>query len=55
LNPLVLVVTMSLDVEVLFRQQFRRDLHAGRSPWSLPNPVLSRFNTSVMRPVYRSS
>jgi CheY-like chemotaxis protein len=29
-NPLVLVVDDEPDVEVLFRQQFRRDLHAGR-------------------------
>jgi CheY-like chemotaxis protein len=30
LNPLVLVVDDEPDVEVLFRQHFRRDLHAGR-------------------------
>jgi CheY-like chemotaxis protein len=30
LNPLVLVVDDEADVEVLFRQQFRRDLRAGR-------------------------
>jgi CheY-like chemotaxis protein len=30
LNPLVLVVDDEPDVEVLFRQQFRRDLRAGR-------------------------
>jgi len=29
-NPLVLVVDDEPDVEVLFRQQFRRDLRAGR-------------------------
>jgi CheY-like chemotaxis protein len=29
-NPLVLVVDDESDVEVLFRQQFRRDLRAGR-------------------------
>jgi CheY-like chemotaxis protein len=29
-NPLVLVVDDERDVEVLFRQQFRRDLRAGR-------------------------
>ena len=30
MNPLVLVVDDDPDVEVLFRQQFRRDLRAGR-------------------------
>jgi CheY-like chemotaxis protein len=30
MNPLVLVVDDEADVEVLFRQQFRRDLRAGR-------------------------
>ncbi len=30
MNPLVLVVDAEPDVEVLFRQQFRRDLRAGR-------------------------
>jgi CheY-like chemotaxis protein len=29
-NPLVLVIDDEPDVEVLFRQQFRRDLRAGR-------------------------
>jgi hypothetical protein len=29
-NPLVLVVDDEPDVEVLFRQQFRRDLRVGR-------------------------
>jgi CheY-like chemotaxis protein len=30
LNPLILVVDDEPDVELLFRQQFRRDLRAGR-------------------------
>ena len=30
MNPLVLVVDDEPDVEVLFRQQFRHDLRAGR-------------------------
>jgi CheY-like chemotaxis protein len=30
LNPLILVVDDEPDVETLFRQQFRRDLHADR-------------------------
>ena len=30
MNPLVLVIDDEPDVEVLFRQQFRRDLRAGR-------------------------
>ena len=30
MNPFVLAVDDKLDVEVLFRQQFRRDLRAGR-------------------------
>jgi CheY-like chemotaxis protein len=29
-NPLILVVDDELDVELLFRQQFRRDLRASR-------------------------
>ena len=30
MNPLILVVDDEPDVEVLFRQQFRRDLRSGR-------------------------
>lgn len=30
MNPLILVVDDEPDVEILFRQQFRRDLRAGR-------------------------
>ena len=42
---LILVVDDEPDVEVLFRQQFRRDLRAGRfTTWNLPNLPPSRFN-----------
>jgi hypothetical protein len=43
------------DVEILFRQHFRRDLHGGRFTMSLPNPALPHFSASPMRRrVYRS-
>ena len=39
MSLLILVVDDEPDVEILFRQRFRRDLRAGGSPWSLPNPA----------------
>ena len=36
MNLLILVVDDEPDVEVLFRQQFRRDLRAGRFTWVCP-------------------
>ena len=38
MNPLILVVDDEPDVEMLFRQQFRRDLRAGRFAMGLPRP-----------------
>ena len=55
MNPLVLVVDDEADVEVLFRQQFRRDLRPVGSQWSLPNPPPWHFSASLMRQGYRSS
>ena len=49
MSLLILVVDDEPDVEVLFRQHFRRDLRAGGSPWSLPNPVRPLFSASVLR------
>ena len=43
MNRLVLVVDDEPELEVLFRQQFRRDLRAGRfTRWNLPNPPAER-------------
>jgi hypothetical protein len=41
---LILVVDDEPDVEVLFRQQFRRDLRAGRFTMEMPNPLRWRFS-----------
>jgi hypothetical protein len=43
------VVDDEPDVEVLFRQHFRRDLRAGRFIMELPNPVPPHFSVSVMQ------
>jgi hypothetical protein len=41
MNLLILVVDDEPDVDVLFRQQFRHDLRAGRRPeWSLSAWIL---------------
>jgi CheY-like chemotaxis protein len=45
-NLLVLVVDDEPDVEVLFRQQFRRDFALAGSPWSSPNPPPPRSSAS---------
>ena len=55
MSLLILVVDDEADVEVLFRQQFRRDLRAGRFTWSLPNPHLWHFSASQMRQGFSSS
>ena len=52
---LILVVDDEPDVELLFRQQFRRDLRAGRFTWNLPNRLPRHFNASPMRGRDRSS
>ena len=41
---LVLVVDDEPDVEMLFRQQFRRDLRDNRFRWILPNRQTARLN-----------
>ena len=46
MNPLVLVVDDEPDVEVLFRQQFRRDSAPTASQWNLRNPPLWHFGAS---------
>jgi len=38
MNPLILVVDDEPDVEVLFRQEFRRDLRAGRFTMEFAGP-----------------
>jgi hypothetical protein len=52
---LILVVDDELDVELLFRQQFRHDLRAGRFTMELPRLVLPRFSASLMRRACQSS
>ena len=50
MNLLILVVDDEPDVEVLFRQQFRRDLRAGRFAMDFAeNRPLWHFNASPMR------
>jgi hypothetical protein len=55
MSLLILVVDDEPDVEVLFRQHFRRDLHAGRFIMEFAQSGPPRLSASVMRPVYRSS
>ncbi len=43
MSLLILVVDDEPDVEVLFRQQFRRDLRAAASSWNLRNRPLRRL------------
>jgi hypothetical protein len=47
MNLLILVVDDEPDVEVLFRQQFRRDLRASRYRWSSHNQLPWLFSASV--------
>jgi hypothetical protein len=55
MSLLILVVDDEPDVECCFASTSGATCVLVGSPWSLPNPVQPRFNTSVMRPVYRSS
>jgi hypothetical protein len=60
MSLLILVVDDEADVEVLFRQQFRRDLRAGRFTMefaqSAPAALLPPHSSaSLMRQGYRSS
>ena len=43
MNPLVLVIDDEPDVEVLFRQQFRRDLRADRFTMEFADVLFARF------------
>jgi hypothetical protein len=54
-NLLILVVDDEPDVEVLFRQQFRHDLRAGRFTMEFAQSGAWRFSASPMRRAYRSS
>ena len=46
---LILVVYDEPDVELLFRQQFRHDLRAGRFTMELPRLLPLRFSALLMR------
>ena len=52
---LILVVDDEPDVEVLFRQQFRRDLRAGRFTMEFAQSAPPRFSALPMRGDRRSS
>jgi hypothetical protein len=47
LNLLILVVDDEPDVEVLFRQQFRRDLRAGSPPFVLHDDGEHSFQVAI--------
>ena len=49
MNLLILVVDDEPDVEVLFRQQFRHDLRAGRFTMEFAQSAPLRFSASPMR------
>ena len=55
MSLLILVVDDEPDVEVLFRQQFRHDLRAGRFTMDLPNPPPWHFSALTMQATGRSS
>ena len=55
MSLLILVVDDEPDVEVLFRQQFRRDLRAGRFTMEFAQSAPWRSSASLMRLGYRSS
>ena len=55
MSLLILVVDDEADVEVLFRQQFRRDLRAGRFTMEFAQSAPWRSSTSLMRQECRSS
>ena len=54
MSLLILVVDDEPDVEVLFRQRFRRDLRAGRFTMSLRNLVRTHFSASVVLLAYKA-
>ena len=49
MNLLILVVDDEPDVEMLFRQQFRRDLRAGRFSMEFAQSAPWRFSASPMQ------
>ena len=53
MNLLILVVDDEPDVELLFRQQFRHDLRAGRFTMEFAQSAPLRCNALAMRPVCR--
>ena len=55
MSLLILVVDDEPDVELLFRQQFRRDLRAGRFTMEFAQSPPLRSSASLMQAVYRSS
>ena len=55
MNLLVLVVDDEPDVEVLFRQQFRHDLRAGRFTMDFAQSAPPHSSASLMRQGYHSS
>jgi hypothetical protein len=54
-NLLILVVDDEPDVEVLFRQHFRRDLRAGRFTMEFAQSAPPHFGGSPMQQGCRSS
>jgi hypothetical protein len=55
MSLVILVVDDEADVEVLFRQQFRRDLRAARFTMEFAQSLLLHSSASLMRKGYRSS
>ena len=49
MNPLVLVVDDEPDVEILFRQQFRRDLRTDRFTMEFAQSAPWHFSASPMQ------
>ena len=54
INLLILVVDDESDVEMLFRQQFRRDLREGRFRMEFAESGDMRFSASLMQRACRS-
>ena len=55
MTVLILVVDDEPDVELLFRQQFRRDLRAGRFTMEFAQSARPRFSALLTRRAYHSS
>jgi hypothetical protein len=53
MSLLILVVDDESDVEDLFRQQFRRDLRAGRFTMDLPSRETARCNAFTTPTAHR--